>query len=97
MGTNDATRKAPLNTSVTTEDATSALVPCVSKCWDGSKGAHHGFVVRWALKTESVCAEVPRMAMLKMTTRPVMAAWAVWKGVGLTFMVVDDLVVVLVV
>ena len=84
----EAIKKAPQRTTVTTDDATSAFVPFVSKCM-GHIGIHHGFVGCCLLKTSSVCAEVPRIAMLSTTTRPPMMACAMWNGAGLTFMLLD--------
>lgn len=48
-------------------------------------GTHHGLVRCCLLKTSRVHAEVPRIAMLRTTTSPVMMAWAKWKGAGLIF------------
>jgi hypothetical protein len=84
LGMKDIIRKAPDKNNVTTADAISALVPCVSKCW-GHSGVHHGFVDRCLLKVSSVCAEVPSIAMLNATTKPVMMVCAKCRGAGLTF------------
>lgn len=78
------TINTPDRTNVTTADAISAFVPCVSKCWDHS-GAHHGFEACCLLYTSSVCAAVPRIQILNTMTRPVMMVCARCRGAGLTF------------
>jgi hypothetical protein len=48
LGNKDMTKNALKSTSVTTDDAISAFVPCVSKCC-GHNGVHQGLVDRCLL------------------------------------------------
>jgi hypothetical protein len=78
----DMARKTPERTRETAADAIRAFAPCTSKCC-GQSGSHHGFDDCCLLNTSRVCPAVPKMQMLKTTTRPVMMVCAMWRGAGL--------------
>jgi hypothetical protein len=69
------------STTTAAEEPTSAFVPATSKCW-GQKGSHHGLEDCCLLKTESVWADVPRVAMERAKERDMRIGWAVWRREG---------------